>query len=93
MTAKRAQSQRGQRISFTFRGNMMYGYEGETLAAALLAANVPTFNQFNLTEFRQPFCNMGTCFDCVLRVEGKPLVRSCLVDLCEGMVVDIEKDR
>jgi len=30
---------------------------------------------------------MGTCFDCAVCVDGRPLVRACLTDAREGMTV------
>lgn len=33
------------------------------------------------------FCGMGTCFDCVVLVDGKP-ARACLTAIRPGMVVE-----
>ena len=62
--------------------------EGLTVAAALLRlgrrANRTTPR---LGAPRPPFCGMGICFDCVLVVDGRPGIRSCLEPVRPGMRV------
>ena len=36
---------------------------------------------------RGPLCGMGTCFECRARVDGRVLVRTCLVPCRDGMEV------
>lgn len=88
MEASRAPAQRGVELEFEFDGEPIVAYEGETLAAALLAADVSAFGVTREGEPRLPLCNMGTCFDCAVTVDGRRLVRACLTDASDGMVVE-----
>lgn len=85
--ARRIETNRGPRVQFTFEGTQITTFEGETIAAALLTADVKAFSVTLAGAARIPFCNMGTCFDCAVIVDGQPLVRACLTDVREGMVV------
>lgn len=78
---------RGKTIGFTFEGQPLTGHEGETLAVALLAAGIPAFGETREGAPRAPLCNMGTCLDCAVTVDGQRLVRACLTDLREGLCV------
>lgn len=83
--ASRIPAQRGTPIEFEFEGDTIEAYEGETVAAALLAAGVEAFGVTRNGDPRLPLCNMGTCFDCVVTIDGEPLTRSCLTDAKDGM--------
>lgn len=74
-------------MTITFDGQPVECFEGETLATALLAAGVDEFGTTRDGAPRQPLCNMGTCFDCVVTVDGAPLIRSCLTPAVDGMQV------
>lgn len=75
-------------------------YEGESVAAALLAAGILDFRRDGNGKPRAPFCNMGSCFECLVYVEtpdekrkstGKntdlPWVRGCLTPVVRGMKI------
>ena len=75
-------------------------YEGESLAAALLAAGIHDFRRDSRGKPRAPFCNMGSCFECLVYMEtsdegGKspdknmdmPWVRGCLTPVVRGMKI------
>jgi aerobic-type carbon monoxide dehydrogenase small subunit (CoxS/CutS family) len=66
----------------------MRGCEGESIAAALKAAGVTTHRYTSKRhEPRGIFCAIGRCTDCVMVVDGKPNVRTCMTLLREGMSV------
>lgn len=46
----------------------MRGYPGETIGAALLASGVRGFRRDSRGALRGPYCNMGTCFECLVEV-------------------------
>ncbi len=60
---------------------------GTSVAAALLSSGVTRFRLSVGGEPRSPLCAMGVCFECVVTVDGRPRVRSCLVECAEGMEV------
>lgn len=87
MQAERIPADRGEAVTFTFEGREVCSFEGETVAAALLASGIEAFGETREGEPRAPLCNMGTCFDCAVTVGNERLVRSCLTDVCEGLAV------
>ena len=36
-------------------------------------------------ERRAPFCMMGTCFECLVEIDGQPNRQACLTIVREGM--------
>lgn len=83
--------ERGREVKFTFDGAPMTGFEGEPIAAALKAAGV-VIHRYT-TKKHEPrglFCAIGRCTDCVMVVDGKPNVRTCMEPLKEGMVVQTQ---
>lgn len=79
---------KGKLVSFEFDGKPMQGYEGEPIAVALRAAGVMT-HRYTTKEHspRGIFCAIGRCTDCVMIVDGKPNIRTCVTPLKEGMSV------
>jgi predicted molibdopterin-dependent oxidoreductase YjgC len=76
-------------VRFTFDGQEMVACEGETVAAALLAASRRVFRQtVRRAEPRGLFCGMGICFDCLVQVDGRPSLRACQILVAEGMRVE-----
>lgn len=80
--------EKGRRVVFTYDGVRMEGYEGEPIAMALKAAGIEV-HRFTAKrhEPRGIFCAIGRCTDCVMVVDGKPNVRTCMTPLAEGMDV------
>ncbi|UFU03175.1 (2Fe-2S)-binding protein [Ruania suaedae] len=82
---RRTPARRGPDVEITLDGAPVTAHEGETLAAALLAAGVTQFRRTPSGQPRSPLCHMGTCFECVLTVDGRALTRSCLTAVQDGM--------
>jgi sarcosine oxidase subunit alpha len=79
---------RGTKLAFTFDGQKLHGYEGETVAAALHAAGVCTYRRSPvLHRPRGFFCAIGKCSSCLMTVDGVSNVRVCITPLREGMEV------
>lgn len=86
------QIQKGKQVVFSLDGKPMQGYEGEPIAAALMASGVHIHRY--TTKKHQPrgvFCAIGRCTDCVMVVDGKPNVRTCVTPLKEGMQVQTQE--
>ena len=83
--------EKGKLVSFTYDGKKLQGYEGEPIAAALKAAGVMVHRYTKKRhEPRGIFCAIGRCTDCVMVVNGKPNVRTCITSLEEGMKVETQ---
>lgn len=83
--------EKGRKVTFSFDGKIYEGYEGEPVAAALKAAGVMVHRYTK--KRHQPrgiFCAIGRCTDCVMVVDGKPNVRTCVTPLKENMVVQTQ---
>ena len=85
------EQQKGKLVTFTYDGKELQGYEGEPIAAALKAAGVMV-HRYTKKEHkpRGIFCAIGRCTDCVMVVDGKPNIRTCITPLKEGMVVNTQ---
>ena len=80
--------EKGKHVAFTYDGQTLYGYEGEPVAAALKAAGVMVHRYTKRQHKpRGIFCAIGRCTDCVMVIDGKPNVRTCVTPLREGMDV------
>ena len=79
---------KGKQITFTFDGKELTGYEGDSIAAALKAAGVMV-HRYTRKEHkpRGIFCAIGRCTDCVMVVNGKPNIRTCVTPLEANMEV------
>ena len=77
-----------EKISFTFNGEVFTCESGQSVAAALIAAD---HRELRSTRFenqpRSIFCGIGICYDCVVVIDGVANQRSCLVEAKEGMKV------
>jgi sarcosine oxidase subunit alpha len=79
---------RGKEVSFYFEGKLMKAYANETVAAALYANGMRIFSRS--MKYHRPrgfFCGIGRCSACMMTVDGIPNVRTCMVNVQEGMQV------
>ena len=84
-------SEERRKISFEFDGRTVTAFEGEPIAAALLAAGVRTFRYTEKRkEPRGVSCALGRCTDCVMVVNGAPNTRTCVTAVEEGMKVETQ---
>lgn len=81
--------ERPETVTLRFAGQEIPAVIGETVAAALWAAGEIVLRRSSGSgDPRAVFCNMGICFECLVRIDGRP-VRSCMTPvLGEGMVVE-----
>ena len=83
--------QRGGLLTILVDGREVPAYEGETVAAALLAAGFRTFRLTPRGETpRSYFCGMGICHDCLMTVDGLPNVRTCMTPVRDGLRVETQ---
>lgn len=84
-------TEKGRKVAFTFDGIKMEGFEGEPIAVALKANGV-MIHRYTKKEHtpRGIFCAIGRCTDCVMVVDGKPNIRTCVTPLTEGMQVQTQ---
>lgn len=86
---RRIEDKASQEVIFEFEGEAISALSGESVAAALLAANKLIFRETPVTNSaRGPFCMMGVCFDCLMVIDGEPNIQACQVAVRDGMSVE-----
>jgi D-hydroxyproline dehydrogenase subunit gamma len=79
--------ERGPEVTVTIDGAPVTAYLGETVAAVFFAEGS---GQTRVTVGGAPrgvFCGMGTCFDCLVVVDGVPNTRACMTWVRDGMEI------
>ncbi len=78
---------RGEPFRFTFAGEPLTAYPGETIAAALFANGIRIFGHHPKDGSPQGlFCANGQCSQCMVIADGLP-VKSCMTKVAPGMEV------
>ena len=83
---------KGKEIEIIVDGKETVAYEGEMIATAVVAAGKKVFRYTSkYDEPRGLFCAIGRCTDCVMEVDGRPNVRTCVAPVKDGMVINTQK--
>jgi len=86
--------ERGAPVNFTFDGAQVSAFTGETIAAALYAAGYRILaNSAVKHRPRGFYCAIGNCSSCMMVVNGKANVKTCIELVQDGMVVETQKGR
>jgi D-hydroxyproline dehydrogenase subunit gamma len=81
-------------VTIVIDGKRVAAREGDTVAAAMLAAGYDHCRTTPVSGApRAPFCMMGVCFDCLVTVDGIGNRQGCLVRVREGMRIEIQHGR
>ncbi len=85
--------QRGRLLKITVDGKRVDAFEGETVAAAMLAAGIYIFRRSRKhKEPRSLSCGMGSCMECLVTVNGIHSQRACVTLVSDGMLIETCKD-
>ncbi|MSP04311.1 MAG: (2Fe-2S)-binding protein [Acetobacteraceae bacterium] len=75
-------------LHLTFDGKDIPAAEGESIAAALLAAGFSSVREMPVSAApRAPFCFTGICFDCLVEIDGIPNRLACMIQVSDGMII------
>jgi sarcosine oxidase subunit alpha len=75
-------------FEFTWQGQSMQAYEGETIASALFANGVRIFGHHHKDGAPQGiFCANGQCAQCLVIADGLP-VKACMILVQPGMQIE-----
>src|SRR5215470_660595 len=75
-------------VTIEFEGERIAARRGDTVATALLAASVNRFRTSAVSgSERGPYCLMGTCFECLVKIDGAGNQQACLRLVRDGMRV------
>jgi D-hydroxyproline dehydrogenase subunit gamma len=76
-------------VTIWVNGKASHAIAGQSVAAALIERGVWACNQHAVTGLpRGPYCGMGVCFDCLVRVDGRTGVRSCMIRVHDGLRIE-----
>ena len=81
-------------VRLTVDGKAIDARQGDSVAAALLAAGIDHCRTTPVSgEPRGPYCMMGVCFDCLVTIDGVGNRQGCLIRVREGMAVATQKGK
>lgn len=81
-----------ERVTFQFDGTTYEGFQGDTIASALLANGVQTLRVHEASgTSRGIYCNIGHCYECRVTVNDMPSTRACLTLIEQDMNIESGK--
>jgi predicted molibdopterin-dependent oxidoreductase YjgC len=84
--------ERGAAFTVEVDGRLLPAHEGESVLGVLWAAGVRSLRETAIKgEPRGFLCGMGTCFDCLVTVDGRLNVRACLEPVRPGMRIETRR--
>jgi predicted molibdopterin-dependent oxidoreductase YjgC len=80
------------RITLSVNGREIEAREGESVAAAMLAAGIVAFRTTPVSGApRGPLCMMGVCFECLVSIDGVGSRQACLEPARQGLEVETQR--
>ena len=74
-----------QNITLHWHDQEISALSSDTVASALLLAGVRISRKSGVSgDARLPFCMMGSCFECLIEIDGQ-VVQSCMTPAKDGM--------
>jgi predicted molibdopterin-dependent oxidoreductase YjgC len=78
-------------LTFYFDGIPLRASAGDTVASALTAHGIRVFRTtVRRGEPRGLYCGIGQCTDCIMTIDGRPNVRTCVTEVKQGMRVETQ---
>lgn len=82
---------RGHRFEIEVDGEKLVAYEGETIAAVVMAAGKRTFRHTPKRHHpRGMYCGIGLCHECLMVIDGMPNTRACQTLASPGCRVETQ---
>jgi len=79
-------------VTITVEGRQIEVPESDSVAAAILTAGIEYFRTTPISGIRRaPYCMMGTCFECLVEIDGVPNQQACQTQVRDGMSVKLQK--
>lgn len=85
---RRTTEAKSDTVTIHFEGQRLQVPAGESVAAAILAAG-PEYTRTTAISGarRAPYCMMGTCFECLMEIDGAGNRQACMIPVAEGMQI------
>ena len=85
---RRLEGARGGEVEILLDGEPVIVPQGIPLAAALLLLDPRPWRLTGIGQMpRAPYCMMGSCFECLVEIDGRSNRRACQVTVAPGMRV------
>jgi D-hydroxyproline dehydrogenase subunit gamma len=79
-------------VTITIEGRRHRVPASDTVAAAMLTAGLITARTTPISSTpRGPYCMMGTCFECLVEIDGVPNQQACQTRVRDGMNIKAQK--
>ncbi|MDH3763878.1 MAG: (2Fe-2S)-binding protein [Gammaproteobacteria bacterium] len=79
-------------VSLRIEGREFQVPAGISVAAAVLLCGFAKVRNTPVTDSpRLPYCMMGTCFDCLMCIDGVPNLQACQVVVRQNMVIEYQR--
>jgi NADPH-dependent 2,4-dienoyl-CoA reductase/sulfur reductase-like enzyme len=84
---------RGKEIEIFINNHPIRAYEGETIGAVLTAIGIREIRRTpQLKDPRGLYCCMGSCYGCLVTVDGRPNERACVTAVQAGQQILLQED-
>ena len=84
---KRLETKSVKPLTISFEGQKIKVLENDNVASALLRGGYLECREAGENDMRGPFCMMGTCFECLVKIDGKPNQQACQTPVYENMQI------
>ena len=89
---KRLDHTNGPTVTITIEDRQVNVPATDSVAAAMLAAGVATARISPISGVhRGPYCMMGTCYECLVEIDGVPNQQACQIQVRDGMHVNAQR--
>ena len=78
------------RVRIHVNGHPLEVPAGISVAAAVARLQLPCRRSVS-GQWRAPFCGMGVCFECRMRIDGQAQQRACMTQVRNGMQVSTDE--
>jgi len=80
----------GSAIHFQYQGQQVEALTSDTVASALINADIRSCRETTMGDTRGVFCGMGVCNECAVQVDGVNGKLACKTPVQENMKVDVQ---
>jgi len=80
-------------VTIWVNGQALSAQAGWSVAAALLSHGFTAFRHGTVDgRPTGPFCLMGACFACLVRIDDTPSLQACMTQVRAGMRIELPRD-
>lgn len=79
-------------VTITIEDRQIKVPAGDNLAAAMLSVGIVASCTTPVSgAHRGPYCMMGTCFECLVEIDGVPNQQACQTQVRDGMNIKVQR--